>query len=70
MNKKILLIGANGYMGHGMAQNLLKQNSVYVFVNKKRKNIDLLISNGAIEIKSFDKIENLELDCLMLCVYN
>tara|TARA_A100001011_G_C14285155_1_gene833305 strand:- start:1177 stop:2043 length:867 start_codon:yes stop_codon:yes gene_type:complete len=70
MNKKILFVGANGYMGYGMAQNLLKQNTLYVFVNKKRENIDILVSNGAVEIKSFDEIKNLELDCLMLCVTN
>ena len=70
MNKKILFFGANGYMGHGMAQNLLKQNTVYVYVNKRRENIDLLVSNGAIEIKTFNEIQNIELDCLMLCVTN
>ena len=26
MNKNVLFIGANGYMGHGMSQNLLKNN--------------------------------------------
>ena len=70
MNKKILFFGANGYLGHGMAENLLKQNTVYVYVNKRRENIDLLVSNGAKEIKNFNEIQNIELDCLMLCVTN
>ena len=70
MNKKILFIGANGYMGYGMSQNLLKKNQLYVFANKQRNNIDNLIKDGAIEIKSYNEIVNLNLDCLMLCVTN
>ena len=68
MNKNILFIGANGYMGHGMSQNLLKNNKLYVLANKQRNNIENLITNGAIEIKSYEEITNLNLDCLMLCV--
>ena len=70
MNKKILFIGANGYMGYGMSLNLLKHNKLYVLANKKRNNIENLIRNGAIEIKSYEEITNLNLDCLMLCVTN
>ena len=70
MNKNILFIGANGYMGHGMSQNLLKDNKLYVLANKQRNNIENLITNGAIEIKSYEEITNLNLDCLMLCVTN
>ena len=70
MNKNILFIGANGYMGHGMSQNLLKNNKLYVFANKQRNNIENLITHGAIEIKSYEEITNLNLDCLMLCVTN
>lgn len=70
MNKKILFIGANGYMGYGMALNLLKHNTVFVYANNKRDNIEKLILKGAKEIGSFDKIKNLELNCLMLCVTN
>ena len=70
MNKKILFIGANGYMGHGMSQNLLKHNKLYILANKQRNNIENLIKNGAIEIKSYEEITNLDLDCLMLCVTN
>ena len=68
MNKKILFIGANGSMGYGMAYNLIKKNLLYVHSNKNRENIDKLISDGAIEIQSYDEIVNIELDCLMLCV--
>ena len=68
MNKNILFIGANGYMGHGMSQNLLKNNKLFVLANKQRNNIENLITNGAIEIKSYEEITNLNLDCLMLCV--
>ena len=55
-------------MGHGMSQNLLKNNKLYVLANKQRNNIENLITNGAIEIKSYEEITNLNLDCLMLCV--
>ena len=70
MNKKILFIGANGYMGHGMSLNLLKQNNLYVIANKQRNNIENLIKEGAKEINSYQEIKNLDLDCLMLCVTN
>ena len=70
MNKNILFIGANGYMGHGMSLNLLKQNNLYVMANKKRNNIENLIKEGAKEIKSYEEIKDIELNCLMLCVTN
>ena len=70
MNKNILFIGANGYMGHGMSLNLLKQNKLYVIANRQRNNIENLIKEGAKEINSYQEIKNLDLDCLMLCVTN
>ena len=70
MNKNILFIGANGYMGHGMSLNLLKQNNLYVIANRRRNNIANLIKEGAKEINSYEEIKNLNLDCLMLCVTN
>ena len=70
MNKKILFIGANGYMGYGMAQNLLKQNTVFIYPNKNKDNIKKLLNLGAKEIRSYDEIKKLKLDCLMLCVTN
>ena len=53
MNKNILFIGANGYMGHGMSLNLLKQNNLYVIANRQRNNIENLIKEGAKEINSY-----------------
>ena len=50
MNKNILFIGANGYMGHGMSSNLLKQNNLYILANRQRNNIESLIKEGAKEI--------------------
>ena len=70
MNKNILFIGANGYMGHGMSLNLLKQNNLYVIANKQRNNIENLIKEGAKEIKSYEEIKDIELNCLMLCLTN
>lgn len=70
MNKNILFFGSNGYMGHGMSQNLLKQNNLYVIANKQRENIEKLILDGAKEIKSYEEVKNLELHCLMMCVTN
>ena len=57
-------------MGYGMSQNLLKHNKLYILANKQRNNIENLIKDGAIEIKSYEEITNLNLDCLMLCVTN
>ena len=57
-------------MGYGMSLNLLKHNKLYVLANKQRNNIENLIKDGAIEIKSYEEITNLNLDCLMLCVTN
>ena len=43
MNKNILFIGANGYMGHGMSQNLLKQNNLYVLQTNKEIILKILL---------------------------
>ena len=59
MNKNILFIGANGYMGHGMSLNLLKQNNLYVIANRQRNNIENLIKEGAKEVNSYKEIKNL-----------
>ena len=70
MNKNILFIGANGYMGHGMSLNLLKQNNLYVIANKQRNNIENLIKEWGKRNKFISRNKNLDLDCLMLCVTN
>ena len=70
MNKsKVGFIGA-GYMGYGMAKNLLKENDVYIIAHQNRDPIDKLVKEGAIEVNSYNDLINHNLDCLMLCVTN
>jgi len=70
MNKsKVGFIGA-GYMGYGMAKNLLKENDVYIIAHQNRDPIDKLVKEGAIEVNSYNDLINHHLDCLMLCVTN
>ena len=66
---KIGFIGA-GYMGYGMAKNLLKQNEVYIIAHQNREPIDRLVNEGAIEVNSYNDLINHNLNCLMLCVTN
>ena len=66
---RIGFIGA-GYMGYGMAKNLLKQNDVYIIAHQNREPIDRLVNEGAIEVNSYNDLINHNLDCLMLCVTN
>ncbi len=68
-NKKVGFIGA-GYMGYGMAKNLIKDFEVYVIAHKNRKPIDKLIKEGASEVSSYKELLNLNLNCLMICVTN
>lgn len=70
MNKsKVGFIGA-GYMGYGMAKNLLKENDVHIIAHQNRDPIDRLVKEGAIEVNSYNDLINHNLDCLMLCVTN
>jgi len=66
---RIGFIGA-GFMGYGMAKNLLKQHEVYIIAHQNRKPIDRLVNEGAIEVNSYKDLINHNLDCLMLCVTN
>jgi len=66
---RIGFIGA-GYMGYGMAKNLLEQHEVYIIAHKNRDPIDRLVNHGAIEVNSYYDLINHNLDCLMLCVTN
>ena len=59
-----------GYMGYGMAKNLLKQHEVYIIAHKNRDPINRLVNHGAIEVNSYNDLINHNLDCLMLCVTN
>ena len=68
-NKKVGFIGA-GYMGFGMAKNLIKDFDVYVIAHKNREPIDKLIKEGATEVFSYKELLNLNLNCLMMCVTN
>ena len=68
--KNIGFIGV-GYMGYGIAKNILKNNhKLYVVANKNRKPIDIIVNDGAEEIKSIEEFSNKNLDALFLCVTN
>ena len=70
MNKnKVGFIGA-GYMGFGMAKNLLKKYDVYLIAHKNRTPIEKLLQEGAKEVDSYNDLINLNLDALMMCVTN
>ena len=68
-NKKVGFIGA-GYMGYGMAKNLIKDFDVFITAHKNREPIDKLIKEGATEVFSYKELLNLNLNCLMMCVTN
>jgi len=68
-NKKVGFIGA-GYMGYGMAKNLIKDFDVFITAHKNREPIDKLIKAGATEVFTYKELLNLNLDCLMMCVTN
>jgi 3-hydroxyisobutyrate dehydrogenase-like beta-hydroxyacid dehydrogenase len=68
--KNIGFIGV-GYMGYGIARNILKcGHKLYVVANKNRKPIDKIVSDGAEEIKSLEEFSNKNLDALFICVTN
>ena len=60
-----------GYMGYGIAKNILKNNhKLYVVANKNRKPIDRIIKEGAEEISSIQEFSDKKLDALFMCVTN
>ena len=68
--KNIGFIGV-GYMGYGIAKNILKNNhKLYVIANKNREPIDKIINDGAEEVKSLEEFSNKNLDVLFMCVTN
>ena len=68
--KNIGFIGV-GYMGYGIAKNILKhKNNLFVIANKNRKPIDKIVNEGAVELKSFEEFANKNLDALVMCVTN
>jgi 3-hydroxyisobutyrate dehydrogenase-like beta-hydroxyacid dehydrogenase len=66
---KVGFIGT-GYMGYGMAKNLIKNFDVYIIAHKNRNPIDRLVNIGAKEVSSYEDLFNKNLDCLMMCVTN
>ena len=67
IRKKVGFIGS-GYMGCGMAKNLIKNFDVCVIAHKNRDPIDKLVNLGATEILNYNDLLNQNLDCLMMCV--
>ena len=68
--KNIGFIGV-GYMGYGIAKNILKhKNNLFVVANKNRKPIDKIVSEGAKELDSIYDFSEKNLDCLFMCVTN
>ena len=68
--KNIGFIGV-GYMGYGIAKNILKhKNYLFVIANKNRKPIDRIVKEGAKEVKLFEEFSNKNLDALIMCVTN
>lgn len=60
-----------GYMGYGIAKNLIKNgNKLFVIANKNRKPIDKIVNEGATEVKDYSDLCNSNLDALFLCVTN
>jgi 3-hydroxyisobutyrate dehydrogenase-like beta-hydroxyacid dehydrogenase len=68
--KNIGFIGV-GYMGYGIAKNILKAgHKLFVVANKNREPIEKIASEGAIEVKNFDEFKEKDLDVLFKCVTN
>ena len=60
-----------GYMGYGIAKNILeKDNNLFVIANKNRKPIEKIVSKGAVEVKSFEDFRDKQLNVLVKCVTN
>ena len=57
---RIGFIGA-GYMGYGMAKNLIQNFDVYVIAHKNRKPIEKLVNEGANEVISYTELFSSEI---------
>ena len=68
-NKKVGFIGA-GYMGYGMASNLIKDFDLLVIAHKNREPINKLVREGAFEVSSYKEFFDHNINCLMMCVTN
>ncbi len=68
--KNIGFIGV-GYMGYGIAKNILKnKNKLFVIANKNKKPIEKIVEHGAEEVKSHEDFANKNLDAMFMCVTN
>ena len=68
--KNIGFVGV-GYMGSGIAKNILSnKNKLFVIANKNRKPIDRIVKEGAEEVKLLEDFANKKLDALFMCVTN
>ncbi len=66
---RIDFIGA-GYMGYGMAHNLIKNNyNLSVICNKNRNPIDKLVAQGAKELKNYKDLCDIS-NIIIMCVTN
>ena len=66
-NYRVGFIGM-GFMGHGMAANLLKSGySLTVMAHQKRQAVEDLISRGAVEVDSPAEVATAR-DIVFLCV--
>ncbi len=69
MRKKVGFIGA-GYMGYGIAKNILNNNfDLNVIAHKNRKPIEKLVKLGAKEFFNYNDLVK-DIDCLIICVTN
>ena len=56
--KNIGFIGV-GYMGYGIAKNILKAgHKLFVVANKNREPIEKIVSEGATEVANFDEFKD------------
>ena len=68
--KNIGFIGV-GYMGYGIAKNILKAgHNLFVVANKNRKPIEKIVAEGAVEVESIDNFKTKKLNVLFKCVTN
>ena len=68
--KNIGFIGV-GYMGYGIAKNILKAgHNLFVVANKNRNPIEKIVAEGAVEVESIDNFKTKKLNVLFKCVTN
>ena len=69
ISKTVGFIGV-GYMGYGIAKNILKKNfNLKIIAHKNREPINKLIKIGAKEVFTYDDLTN-NTDCIIICVTN